>query len=320
MHCWGCARTISEHEGACPHCGDTFPYDLAAMGGVTAPEDNEGLLGVRVGGRYRLDAYLARGGMGVVFRGRDEVLPRAVAVKLIATSLQGDEDAKRRFLREARALSRIEHEHVVRAYDFGSHEGRPYLVMQFLEGESLSAKLFARRRLPLADAASLLLQVCDGLEHIHSCGFTHRDLKPQNLFLTKARRLGIWETRCVVLDFGILRRRGSLLTGSAEFLGTPAYAAPEQWAAPRSASQRSDIYALGVVLFEMVTGALPFQGRSFVEVRHAHATAPIPSVLGMAPELPSALDALIAKALAKDPQGRFSTARAMADAIEALLK
>lgn len=319
MYCWSCSRTVADDARTCHHCGDTFPYDRVGLGGGAGGAKLQSWLGVRLADRYRLDAYVARGGMGIVFRGWDERLQRTVAVKLIADELASDDDTKRRFLREARALSSLEHEQVVRAHDCGLHEGRPYLVMQFLEGETLATRLAQGGPLSPTEARRLSLQVCDGLEHIHAHGFTHRDVKPQNLFLAAGRSLGDTGPRCVVLDFGVLRQHGSVLTGSAEFLGTPAYAAPEQWSAPRSASRRSDVYALGVVLFEMVTGALPFHGGSFVEVRHAHATRPIPSALGLAPQLPPAVDELFATALAKDPAHRFPTALAMAAAIRALL-
>lgn len=266
-------------------------------------------------GPYRIDRKLGEGGMGVVYAAHDERLDRPVALKMLkagAGSAAGDQQARERLRREARTAASVNHPHVCQVYDIGEDEGELFIAMELLEGESLSARL-SRGPLPLDEAARVAVVVLQALDALHQRSVVHRDLKPSNIFLTP---LGV-----KLLDFGLARpmpaaladtRTGLTMPGA--ILGTPSYMAPEQ-VRGETADFRTDLFAMGVVLFEMVTGRLPFAGQSFIDVFQAITYREAPAIDG--PGAP--LDPIVQHALAKIAADRYPSARAMADAIASVV-
>jgi eukaryotic-like serine/threonine-protein kinase len=246
------------------------------------------------GGRYRLERPLGRGGMASVYLGRDTELDRAVAVKLLAENAAADDGLRARFVREARLAARLSHPNIVSVFDAGEDDGRPYLVMEHVEGETLSELLAQRGRIPPEEVRGLALQAARGLAHAHAAGVVHRDIKPQNLLLREDGTLKI-------ADFGIARAaEGTALTRAGTVLGTAAYLAPEQ-ALGEQATPASDVYSLGAVLYELLTGRPPIEVRSFEDLAKAKPIAPVRE---LAPETPRDLEDLVMRCLARSPSYR----------------
>jgi eukaryotic-like serine/threonine-protein kinase len=256
--------------------------------------------GRRLGGRYRMEALLAAGGMGEVWAARDLLLDRAVAVKVLGGALAGDGRAAERLRREARAAAGLDHPNIARVLDLGEHDGRPYLVMELLEGESVAARIDRAGPLPAAEAARIVAAVADALEAAHQAGVVHRDVKPGNVFLTTSGEVK-------VLDFGIARSAHDTALTTGDLLGTAAYLAPERVLGDR-ATPAADIYALGVVLYELLAGHRPFAGDSEVELAMAHVNADPPLLDEVASAAPPSLVAACHQALAKDPASRPASA------------
>jgi eukaryotic-like serine/threonine-protein kinase len=266
--------------------------------------------GRRLGGRYRMGALLAVGGMGEVWAARDLLLDRTVAVKVLGRALAGDGRAAERLRREARAAGRLEHPNIARVLDLGEHDGRPYLVMELLEGESLAARIDRAGPMPPAEAARIVAAVADALEAAHQAGVVHRDVKPGNVFLCSA---GVVK----VLDFGIASAAGDAALTTGDLIGTAAYLAPER-ALGQRATPAADVYALGVVLYELLAGHRPFQAGSEVELAMAHVNADPPSLRQAAPSTPGFLVAACHTTLAKDPSARPPSAAAFAQLVRAV--
>src|SRR6266498_564951 len=258
------------------------------------------------GGRYRLERPLGQGGMATVYLGRDSELDRPVAVKVLAESLAGDEAFRRRFVREARLAARLSHPNVVRAYDAGEEaDGRPYIVMEHVEGETLADVLEERGRLPADEAVGLTLQACKGLAHAHAAGLVHRDVKPQNLLLRTDGTLKI-------ADFGIARAaEATALTQAGTVLGTAAYLSPEQ-AAGEEVTAAADVYSLGAVLYELLTGRPPYEFDSLAELAAKQTEAAIAPVGELAPEVPQRLEDVVMRCLARNPAYRPASAEELA--------
>ena len=258
--------------------------------------------------RYRLDEPIASGGMGDVWRGTDELLGRVVAIKVLhagGTSVGEGDDFRTRFRDEARHSARLTHPNIATVYDFGEEEGHPYLVMELVEGESLADLLGRRGPLPAQEVAALLGQAALALEAAHSADVVHRDVKPANIMVTAG---GVAK----LTDFGIARAAaGSGLTRTGEVLGTPHYLSPEQ-ALGQSATPASDVYALGVIGHELLTGHRPFDGESMVATALAHVNAPAPQLPATVPE---PLRGTIMAALAKEPADRPASAGEVAAAL-----
>lgn len=255
-------------------------------------------------GKYRLETPLAQGGMGAVWMARHVRLGNAVAVKFLAAALVSSRRSLARFEREARAATTIHSPHVIHVQDFGVEGDTPYLVMEFLEGENLGSRLSRVSRMSLEEAARVLVQVGKALRRAHAVGIVHRDLKPGNLFLTVEDD----EEVVKVLDFGIAKETDKNTSDQTEpgtMLGSPNYMSPEQAAGDRTVDHRSDLWSMGVVLYQMVTGVLPFRGHNIGSVLKKVFLEDPPRMAAVAPDLPEELDAFFRKALAKRRDDRF---------------
>ncbi|PTQ51743.1 MAG: Serine/threonine protein kinase PrkC, regulator of stationary phase [Brockia lithotrophica] len=257
-----------------------------------------------VGGRYLIRRKLGEGGMSFVYLAEDLLLGRNVAIKVLREPYADDEQFRRRFLREAQAVSLLSHPNIVTLFDTGTHDGAPYLVFEYVPGRTLKEEIRARGPLPLDEVLSIGDQVLRALAHAHNRGIVHRDVKPHNILLTA-------DGTAKVSDFGIARALGGeTLTESGTFLGSAHYFSPEQ-AKGETITPASDLYAFGVVLYEMLTGDLPFAGDSPVTVALKHVEASPPSVRERRPEVPVALENVVRRAMAKRPENRYPTAEAM---------
>jgi serine/threonine-protein kinase len=262
-------------------------------------------------GPYELVRRLGRGGMAEVFEGRHVDLGKRVAIKLLRHAMP-DDRAARRVLREGRTATAITHPHVVSVLDVGSHDGAPYLVMELLEGEELAGLLAREGTLGHARIAELLLPVMSGVAAVHAAGIVHRDLKPSNILLARRHR-GI---EPVVVDFGISRSIApSQTNASTGIVGTVHYMAPEQLRGARGVTPLTDQYALGVILYECATGGPPFWNDDHYELLHAIMTAPVVPPSELVPGLSPDFDALVLRALARDPKDRFASVEELAEAL-----
>jgi serine/threonine-protein kinase len=263
-------------------------------------------VGERLAGKYIVQRILGIGGMGVVVAAEHQLLGEAVAVKLLKPEVLKSPGLVERFLREARAALRIKSEHVVRIMDVDVLEtGAPYLVMELLEGSDLSAHIAARGALPIDEAVGYLLQACDALDEAHSLGIVHRDLKPANLFLARRRDQHIVK----LLDFGISKiiAEGGSMTAGASILGSPSYMSPEQMRSSRDVDARSDIWALGVILYELLAGKDPFKGESLAEICTAVLYSEPEPIERRRPDLPPMLAHVVGRCMRKERNERFSS-------------
>jgi serine/threonine protein kinase len=257
-----------------------------------------------IGGRYRIERPLGHGGMATVYLGRDTELERPVAIKLLAENLAGDDEFRRRFVREAKLAARLSDPNVVNIYDAGEDDGRPYIVMEHVDGETLADLLARRGRLPPDEARELAAQAASGLAHAHEAGLVHRDVKPHNLIL---RRDGTVK----IADFGIARAAETTITQTGTVLGTAAYLAPEQ-AMGEKVTAAADVYSLGAVLYELLTGRPPFEFESLADLAAQQARMEITSVSELAPDVPPELEDVVMRCLARNPAYRPASAGELA--------
>jgi len=268
--------------------------------------------GETLGGRYELLGLLGSGGMGTVYRAHDRELDEVVALKVIRRELVAQPDVVERFRREVKLARKVTHPSVARVYDLGEHHGEKFLTMELIEGHSLHEVLREAGPLELARASTLALAMCKGLVAAHDAGVVHRDLKPENVMLAT-------DGRVVVMDFGVAT---ALTTGTEVGLtqraaiGTPAYMAPEQFGGDGPVDARTDLYALGCILFQLTTGRLPFPGTTVSAVLKARLVGPVPDPRRRRPELSDAWVALIGQLLAIEPSARPASARAVLDALQ----
>ncbi len=267
--------------------------------------EGSGVIGVTLQNRYHLDAELGRGGMGVVYRARDTLLDREVAVKVLSTTTLGSE-GRARLLREARAAAQLDHPNIVAVYDAGESDGSPFIVMQLVKGRSLHE----RRPQSINEIVSIAGQVCAALELAHARGIIHRDLKPENILIAA-------DGTVKLMDFGLARSTTSRISTEGVIVGTVFYLAPEQ-ALGQAIDGRADLYALGVVLYELVTGRLPFTADEPLAVITQHLHAPVAPPRDLRADLPPALDALIVQLLSKQPENRPASASEVRRVLEIL--
>lgn len=268
-------------------------------------------IGEEVLGKYRITRRLGAGGMGVVYAATHIELQETVAIKMLTPNLITQEEVVGRFMREARAAAKIKSDHAVRVIDVGKlPDGVPYMVMEFLEGEDLEHVIGARGALPLSDAIGYIAESAQALGEAHRLGIVHRDIKPANLFLAKKSN----GSRIVkVLDFGISKvtndamLNGSGATRTEAVMGTPMYMSPEQLRSSRDVDARADVWSLGVVFYELLTGGYPFEGESLPVLYSAILGLPYKPIRERRPDLPPGIEAILAKCLDKDREKRFAS-------------
>jgi hypothetical protein len=271
-------------------------------------------------GKYRVERVLGSGGMGIVVAARHVELDQLVAIKFVRDEALSNEQGVQRFLREARAAVKLKSEHVARVLDVGKLEsGAPYMVMEYLEGSDLATVLAEQGPLPLGSACDWIMQACEAVAEAHAAGIVHRDLKPENLFLTRA--VG-GAPKVKVLDFGVSKAvkgpSGDLLglTRTRAMLGSPLYMSPEQMRSSRDVDSRADIWAMGVVLFQLLTARWPFEADSMPELCLKVVSDPPLSLATLRPDVPQGIVGVVERCLSKDPAKRYAQAAELASALE----
>lgn len=272
-------------------------------------------LGEKIADRYVVDGVLATGGMGVVCLAHHIELEHSVAIKFLRHRFAKNEAVVERFLGEARSLASLRSRHVVRIIDVGQlATGTPYLVMEYLEGTDLETLLMKEGPLPVERAVDYVLQACEALGEAHAAGIVHRDVKPENLFLAGG---GDAAPIVKVVDFGIAKRldttRTKVVTGPTDSMGSPCYMSPEQMASPRAVDARTDVWSLGVVLYRLLSGGLPFDGDSLVEIFARVVHAPVPRLAELRPEVDRHLERIVERCLEKKPEARHPSIAALAE-------
>src|SRR5258708_9299730 len=271
------------------------------------------MLGTRLGS-YEIIEEVGRGGMAVVFRAYQPSVDRFVAIKVIEKNLSNDPLGVERFQREARLIARLEHVHILPVYVFDGANVQPYIVMRYLDGGTLK-DILKRGQLPLGDIAYFFRQIASALDYSHRQGVIHRDIKPSNIMIDR-------EGNAFVSDFGIAlvvadsTERSNTASGVA--IGTPDYMAPEQVTGAANIDQRADVYALGVMLFQMVANQLPFEANSAFDLMMKHMNAPVPSAAALNPALPDGIDPIIRRAMAKAPAERYPNVALLASEVVVL--
>lgn len=261
--------------------------------------------------RFQIDSLIAEGGMAKVFKGTDRLLGRTVAVKVLSAHLSRDPSFVARFRREAMAAASLSHSNVVGVFDTGSDGDFHYIVMEYIAGQTLAEVLSAEAPLDSTIAAGIAASACEALAVAHNAGIVHRDIKPGNIMIDAA---GVVK----VMDFGIAKTSSDGLTQVGSILGTVAYLSPEQ-AMGDPVDRRSDLFSLGCVLFEMLTGTPPITGETLMEVAHKLTTYNPPPPSRLNPQVPAAMDTIVARAMAKSPSDRFQNAQEMRQALKEMV-
>ncbi len=260
--------------------------------------------GQKINNRYEIVKSIGEGGMANVYLANDTILDRKVAVKVLRGDLSGDDKFIRRFQREALAVSNLSHPNIVEVYDVGEEDGEHYIVMEYIEGKTLKQLLKKRESLTLTEVIDIMTQLTDGIAHAHESYIIHRDIKPQNIMIEDDGRIKI-------TDFGIaMALNATQLTQTNSVMGSVHYLPPEQ-ASGKSASIKSDIYSLGIMMYELLTGSVPFKGDNAVEIALKHMKDKIPSIRKQDPSIPQSVENIILKAAAKNPRNRYDSAKEM---------
>ena len=299
-----CPQCGNEFEGAIQFCpNDGSPTREAAVAG---PPPTDPLIGRVIDGRYRIEKQIGEGGMGVVYLASHTVLQKRLALKVLRGDNSKDAEVVQRFMQEAQAATSIGHENIIDISDFGRlPDGSVYFVMEYLDGQSLAAMIQRGGSVPMADAVHIIKQMASALEGAHARGIVHRDLKPDNVFVISQLKDPLFVK---VLDFGVAKVGGgaSKLTKTGMVFGTPHYMSPEQ-AAGHTVDQRTDVYALGVIMYEMFTGKVPFDADTFMGILSKHMfEAPIPPTEVSGAAL-GAMETVILRALEKTPDDRYQS-------------
>ena len=307
-HCTQCGAATPDDARFCPRCGAPIIALSAA----------DPLIGKIIAERYKLIEKIGQGGSGAIYRGEHTTLHKKVAVKLLHAQLSTDDTALERFRREATTVAEIDNEHILQVLDYGrTDDHRLFFAMELLEGETLTKVIERDKKLPIERAVDVLSQMCEGLIEAHGLGYVHRDLRPRNVFLVNRRGRADFVK---LLDFGLAKLISpdgeAKQTAMGMTFGDPRYMSPEQ-ARGETLDRRSDIYSLGAIAFEMLTGSPPYTGSGTFEILQQHLDAPVPKVRDVRPECPAWLDAVVQKSLAKKPDGRFDTVAKLLDALKA---
>jgi serine/threonine-protein kinase len=270
-------------------------------------------------GAYKVLRKIGEGGMGAVFLGEHTLLGRKAAIKVLLPSLSANESIVRRFFNEARAVTQISDPGIVQVFDFGHHtDGSAFLVMELLEGESMTTRLRRIKRFSVADCTRLMRMTCASLAAAHAKGIVHRDLKPDNIFIVGDPAVTGGE-RPKILDFGIAKLSGDApdmhKTRTGALIGTPVYMSPEQCRGAGEVDNRSDIYSIGCVMFRLLAGRAPFEGEGSGDVIAAHLREPAPFAAAFVPDLPDMVDLILQRCLQKDPAQRFQSMTELAQAL-----
>jgi serine/threonine protein kinase len=267
-----------------------------------------------LGDAYTLEGEIGRGGMGVVYRARDERLQRRVAIKVLPPELAFQSDIRQRFTREAQTAAKLSHPHIVPIHSVGEGQGLVYFVMGYVDGESVGARIKRRGQLPVEEVRRIMKETADALSAAHGLGVVHRDIKPDNILLEGTRG------RVMVTDFGIAKAlsqsSGATLTGAGVAIGTPSFMSPEQAAGERDIDGRTDLYSLGIVAFQMLTGELPFYAPTVAGILMKQITEAAPDLRVQRPDAPEDLALAVSRCLEKDPQNRWPTADSLRRALE----
>ncbi len=303
--CAKCGEPLEAAHALCIHCGEPVPGN-----------DAEQLLGQKLLGTYEVTSLLGQGGMSLVYRGRHVMTEQAVAIKVLPPELAVHVALKQRFLEEARALAKLEHPNIVRLYNFGEDHGRLCLVMQLVEGDTFERQIIKHGQVEPAEAIRVTIEVLKALEYAHAAGIVHRDIKPSNVLIRPGAQGEVY-----VMDFGIARvvQTSQRLTETGQTMGTVRYMSPEQ-VRGQVVDQRSDLYSLGITLYEGLVGETPFEGETHFEVmsKHLQEAPRPPSEHGV--KLAPAVEAVLLRSLKKDPAARYQDARDMRLAFEAALR
>lgn len=260
--------------------------------------------GQKVNDRYEIVKNIGEGGMANVYLANDTILDRKVAIKVLRGDLSSDDKFIRRFEREALSVSNLSHPNIVEVYDVGEEEGNHYIVMEYIEGKTLKQLLKKRETLTLTEVIDIMTQLTDGISHAHESYIIHRDIKPQNIMIEDDGRIKI-------TDFGIaMALNATQLTQTNSVMGSVHYLPPEQ-ASGKSATVKSDIYSLGIMMYELLTGSVPFKGDNAVEIALKHMKDKIPSIRKQDPSIPQSVENIIIKATAKNPRNRYDSAKEM---------